>query len=67
MNYAQPTMRAYRRASGIGGNVASEPGGFLLTLITGAILMMLSESCGMLLQRFIPDPWKHGNAELASD
>ena len=38
--------------------VASEAAGFVLTVITGGILMTLSAGCGLLLQRFIPDPWR---------
>ena len=51
---------------GNGEKVASEPGGFILTLITGAILMMLSAVCGFLLQRFIPNPWQHEREEVSA-
>jgi hypothetical protein len=48
-------------------NVTSEFGGFIVTMITGGILMALSAGCGFLVQQIGFERWFRASAEIPRD
>jgi hypothetical protein len=44
-------------------HVVGELGGFVVTLLTGTILIVLSAGCGFVLQRILPARWWRGREQ----